>query len=333
MVFNLEIKDTPYDIKIELIKPGVLFPKLILEVEIDSTESFLILESKVNFIFKKEIGNESISIYCEPYEKIINKSTKYFKFYTYLTKELLQYIETYRAGGNLKVNLNIENLYLLKFETLGTFNHIQGSNMEILKGEISTENILIIQRPIYKNSPHFLIITRDEWCRKVLNPFNSIDRFIIEIPYFLPELSLISNNKTELNELKNRIIRGINILKKIIKEYTTTKDSEKCIDRIRETIDLLYNIPRKQLLYEIYGKYLIEKTCTASNNISKDIIENIFSIVDALFNISSKGPHAVTRNKDPMEYYPKYEDADTLLGITTLIYYFLSKKFEKLFSL
>ena len=111
------------------------------------------------------------------------------------------------------------------------------------------------------------------------------------------------------------------------------KDSEKCVDQIREVTDLLYNIQNKQSLYKTYGKYLIEKTATGSDNISEEIIESIFNIIDALFNISSKGPHSVNRDRVPMVYSPKYEDGDTLLGITTFIYYFLSKKFERFFSI
>lgn len=140
-------------------------------------------------------------------------------------------------------------------------------------------------------------------------------------------------NKTELDNLKERIIRGIKLLKKITEEYNMRKDSEKCIDRIREVTDLLHNIPNKKSLYKIYGEYLIEKTATGSDNISEEIIENIFNIIDALFNISSKGPHAVKRSGVSMEYYPKYVDGDTLLGITTFIYYFLSKKIERYFSI
>ncbi|GAH81286.1 unnamed protein product, partial [marine sediment metagenome] len=75
MVFNLEIKDIPYDLKIESVKLGELFPKLILELEIKSPSDFLILESNANLLFKKKGSNESIEVYCEPYENYIGSST------------------------------------------------------------------------------------------------------------------------------------------------------------------------------------------------------------------------------------------------------------------
>lgn len=331
MSFNLEIKEIPNDLKLESVIPGVLFPKLILEVEINSSGEFLILESNANLIFKREGNNESMEIYCEPYENYIGSSTKYFKFYTYFTPELLQSIETFRAGENLKVNVNIGKLYLLRFEAMGTYNPIQGSKAEVRKGEISAENFFIMQRPIYRHSQEFLIITREHWSEKVLEPYNSMNRFIIEMPYQFPEISIQNVYKTELDDLRNRLIHGIKILRKASKEYIITKDSTKCVDRVREATDLLYNIPNKHSLYKIYGENLIEKTTTGTDNISEELIKDTFKIIDALFNISSKGPHAVTRSGAPMGYYPKYEDGDTLLGITTFIYYFLSKKFERFF--
>ncbi len=332
MITNLEIGNKPFDLKIESARPGVLFPKLILELEINSSEDFLILESNTNLLFKNVSSNESIEVYCEPYENYIGSSTRYFKFFTYLTPDLFQSIETIRSGENLKVNVNIGKLYLLNFKA-GVFNPIPDSITEIRKGEISTDNFLIVQRPVHKESQEFLLITREQWSEKVLKPYNLISRFIIELPYQFPDISIQNVNKTELNDLKDRIIRGIKLLRNITEEYNMRKDSEKCVDRIREVTDLLHSIQNKQSLYKIYGKYLIGKTATGSDNISEEIIESIFNIIDALFNISSKGPHAVTRSRVPMEYYPKYEDGDILLGITTFIYYFLSKKFERFFSI
>jgi len=333
MISNLEIRDKPNDLKLESIKSGELYPKLILELEITSAKDFLILESNANLLFMKEGSNESIEVYCEPYENYIGRSTRYFKFYTYFTPDLFQTIETFRAGENLKININIGKIYLLNFKRIGTFNPIQGSKTEIQKGEISTENFLIVQRPAYKQNQEFLNITREQWSDKVLKPYNTMNRFIIELPYQFPDVSTQNVNKSELDDLKDRVIRGITLLRKITEEYNMRRDSEKCVDRIREVTDLLHNIPNKKSLYKIYGEYLIEKTFTGSDNISEEIIANIFNIIDALFNISSKGPHAVTKGRVIMEYYPKYEDGDILLGITTFIYYFLSKKFERYFAL
>lgn len=333
MVFNLEIKEIPNNLTLESIKPGLLFQKLLLEVEINTTEEFIILESNTTLLFKKEGSNKILEVYCEPNGNYINSSTTYFKFFAYFTPELYQSIEDFRAGGNLEVNLNITNLYLLRFEAMGQFNRIQDSKIQVREGKISTDNFFIIQRPIYEHSLEFLLITREQWSEKVLEPYNSINRFIVEMPFHFPDISNHNVNQAELDDLKERIVKGSNIVKKTIKEYAITKDSDKCIDKVRQATDLLHTIPDRHLKYKIYGKYLIEKTTTGSDNISEDIIKEIFKIVDSLFNISSKGPHAVTRSGVPMEYYPKYEDGDTLLNIITFIYYFLSKKFERFFKI
>ena len=328
------IKRIPIKILVEPIEIGIQYPKLILEIEIKSPSEFIILESNANIIFKKERGNKHLEIHCKPYENNISSSTRYFKFYTFLTPELLQSIETFRAGENLKVNLNIHKLYLLKYITKGYFTPVQeNSRTEVLKGEISTDNIFIVQRPIYAHDQDFLLITREQWGENVLELYNLNNRFILEIPFKFPNITIENTTEVELNELKNRILRGIDLLRKTIKKYNISKDVDKCINNIREITDLLHNITNRDALYEIYGKYLIEKSITGSENISKDLIEKIFNIIDSLFYISSKGPHSTTRRGEPMEYQPKYEDGDTLLGITTFIYYFLSKKFERLFSL
>ena len=128
---------------------------------------------------------------------------------------------------------------------------------------------------------------------------------------------------------RDRIVQGVKLLRKAIVEYNTTKDVEKSVDYVRRATDLLHNIPNRNALYGIYGRYLIGKSATGSDNISEDLMKGIFSIIDSLFNISSKGPHETTRKGERMEYYPKYEDADVLLGLVSFVYYFLSRKFER----
>jgi hypothetical protein len=174
-----------------------------------------------------------------------------------------------------------------------------------------------------------LVITREEWAEKVLKPVGVNDRFIFEIPCKLPDITSLNIEEAILNELKERIVHGINLLRNAINEYNTTKDMEKSVDYVRRATDLLHNIPNRDALYGIYGRYLIEKSATGSGNISEDLMKEIFNIIDSLFNISSKGPHETTRKGERMEYHPKYEDADVLLGVVSFVYYFLSKKFER----
>jgi hypothetical protein len=55
----------------------------------------------------------------------------------------------------------------------------------------------------------------------------------------------------------------------------------------------------------------------------------IFGIIDKIFDMSSKVLHGVTISKVPFKYHPGQEDAEMLLGVTSLIYYWASTKFEK----
>jgi len=170
---------------------------------------------------------------------------------------------------------------------------------------------------------------------KVLKPYGLNERFILEMPFKFPNISTLTTNKPELEVLKKRILKGINLLKRAKEEYDTTKDVDKIVNYIRQAADRLYNFPnatndsQKKALYKIFGEYLIEKSSTGSNNISEALMTNIFDFNKSLFDISSKGPHAVTQSGETMEYHPKYEDADMLLGITSFVYYFLAKKFER----
>lgn len=174
-----------------------------------------------------------------------------------------------------------------------------------------------------------LLITREEWCDRILKPLGANDRFIFELPCKLPTIAQISTEETDITELKNRIVRAIDLLREAMERYNTTKDVGKTVDDVRRITDLLHHIPNKDALLEIYGKFLIEKSATGTENICKDIIEDIFRIIRSLYNISSKGPHETTRRGERMEYHPNDEDADALFAITAFVCYFLATKFER----
>ena len=324
----LEIKSIPTELKVEPIGSGELYPKLVLQIELTSPLDFIILESKAKIKLEKEKGGSQLEILCKPYVMRLRRTDRYIRFYTLLTPKLYQSIETFRAGENIKVHLEIDRLDLLPYETTGNFTPVQeNSATSVLKGNIIPDNLFVVSYFVERDR---LLITREVWAEKVLKSFGVNDRFIFEMPCMLPDITSINTENAEVNELKNRIIRGIALIKKAKDEYNSTKDVEKTVDYVRQATDLLHNIPNRDALFEVYGKYLIEKSATGSENISKEQIESIFNIIDSLFDISSKGPHATTRKtKERMEYYPKYEDADVLLGIVAFIYYFLSKKFER----
>ena len=335
MTKNLEIKRIPTELKAESIRSGELYPRLVLEIGLTSPSKFIILESKAEIILEKEKGNGDLEILCKPYDMHLSSNSRSIRFYTFLTPRLYQSIETFRAGENIKVHLKIDKLYLLKYETTGTLTPVQEDSVtSVAKGNIISDNLFIVSYYVGAYKRDRLLITRDEWAEKVLKPLGVNDRFIFEMPCKLPDITPINTKNAEVNELKNRIIQGITLIKKAKDEYNSTKDVEKTVDYVRQATDLLHNIPNRDALFEVYGKYLIEKSATGSENISKEQIESIFNIIDSLFYISSKGPHATTRKtKERMEYCPKYEDADVLLGIVAFIYYFLSKKFERLLTI
>ncbi|MHC1623803.1 MAG: hypothetical protein ACXQTR_04345 [Candidatus Methanospirareceae archaeon] len=80
---NLEIKRVPTELKVEPIRSGELYPKLVLEIELTSPSDFIILESKAKIIFEKEKGGGHLEILCKPYDMHLRSSEGYIRFYTF----------------------------------------------------------------------------------------------------------------------------------------------------------------------------------------------------------------------------------------------------------
>ena len=322
-----EIERIPNEIRIELPKPGEMYPKLILELPISVKRNFLILGcEKAKIILQRERNDERFEIFATLYEKKIHPSYKYIRFYAELTPKLYDEIESFRAGGNLSVYLDVNRLYLLPYETYDIFRQVrENSPTSILQGKY-LQDVVIISYNAYTRDR--LLITREQWNEKVLKPLGMGERFIFEIPCKFDDIT-IDIEHSEINELKNRLTQGVNVLRKAIDEYSTGKDVDKCVDNVRRATDLLHNIPNRDNLFRLYGEYLIKKSSTGSDNISEELISDVFRIIDLLFNISSKGPHETTRKGIRMEYYPKNEDAEMLSGVVSLIYSWMLKKFER----
>jgi hypothetical protein len=53
---NLEIKKIPTELKVESIRSGELYPRLVLEIGLTSPLNFIILESQAKIILEKEKG-------------------------------------------------------------------------------------------------------------------------------------------------------------------------------------------------------------------------------------------------------------------------------------
>lgn len=331
----VEIEKTPHRLYVEPPQPGELYPKLVLEMELITRfpKDYLVLDSDAKIILTKERDTGSkFEILGKPYMKYIKVSDSSIRFYSPLTKKLFQSIETFRAGENLKYYFKMDKFYVLEYEIVGDFSPVgQNCTTSIQNGKILPNVLLNLKYDIggCRGFPQGTI-TREEWSENVLKPLNIDDRFILEIPCKLPDITTLDVDETELNELKNRVEKGIKLLQETIDEYQIKKDVNKCIDDMRRLTDNLHRFPNRNRPFDLYGKYLMEKSATASHNISKDLIEQIFNIIDSLYGISSKSPHLTSQQGEQIEYYPNYEDADMLLGITSLIYYFLSKKFERM---
>ena len=277
-------------------------------------------------ILQRERNGEIFEIYASPYEKRLYPGVRqHIHFYTFLTPELCKDIESFRAGGNLRVHLRIDELYLLFYEPYDDFSQINSST-SILRGKILGVIILSYDGSAYTRD--HLLVTREQWNEKVIRPLGMGERFIIEIPCKFSEINKDIKNDA-VNDLKNRLIRGANLLRRAIDNYNTSADVEKCVNNVRKATDLLHNIQSRDDLIQLYGEYLIKKSSTGSDNISKELMNDVFKIIDSLFNISSKGPHETTRKGVPMEYHPKSEDAEMLLGIVSFVYFWMLKKLER----
>lgn len=332
-----EIEEIPDAIWAEPPKDGERYPKLILSLPINVKQDFLILGcEEARMILQRERSDEPFKIFVIPYKKWIRSTDRYIRFYTPLTDELYDQIESFRAGENLRVYLKInQGLYLLPHDTShGTFTPVKkSSSTSMLRGNL-LQHIDIISYGVGGYTKDRLLVTRDQWNEKVLKQLGMGERFIVEIPCELPDMPMDTDCK-EINDLKDRLTRGANLLRKAVDEYNTAKDVDKCVDNVRRAADLLHNISKKEdkeQTLRLYAKYLIEKSSTGSDNISEELINDIFKIIDAIFNISSKGPHETKIGGARMEYCPKYEDAEMLLNVVSLIYSWMLKKFERQLS-
>lgn len=318
------------------------YPKLIFSTNIRKNWSWFILDHDVKIVFERfDETEEILEIPCAPNKKLIDReSDKEISFYVPLTPQLYIDIENFRQGENLRVNLVINRLNLVSYQLTERFKRagepgtstLSSCNIYPQVGYITLRHDVSPS----KDSDHRLTIMRDKWIEKVIKPYSGNDRFIVEIPCKLPEIPATKSRNRDLNALNKRIEKGTNLLKNAIEEYNGKKDHEKCITKVREASDLLHTLGHNKTnradldRIQFYGRQLIENTRTGDNPISQEIVESIFKIIDGTFEISSKVPHGVThKTKVPFNYTPDHEDTEMLLGIISLVYYWISVKFEK----
>lgn len=59
------------------------------------------------------------------------------------------------------------------------------------------------------------------------------------------------------------------------------------------------------------------------------MVTRILIIIDQIYMMASKVPHSLTKKRETFEYTPDSEDAQMILGMTSLLYYWMSVKFVK----
>ncbi|VVB63899.1 Uncharacterised protein [uncultured archaeon] len=342
--------------RLESSKKNEEYPKLIFGIDIKKMPEncYFILDCNAKIMVERW-GDKSktLEISCAPRDKLICQNDKELSFSTTLTPTLFNKIESFRSGDNLRARIIIERLFLISYsqgnksadkdypETQSSYIRevlISGSDRTIDWHHHTVHLSVTYDASQFIDNDHRLIIMRDAWSKKVLSQYGMGDRFIIEIPSKLPSIPAGTPREKELNVLKERLEKNIGLLKGVVEEYNEKRDHEKCVMNVRKISDPLHKLGHNTQKsadlsrLKLYGKHLIENTRTGSPNISQDMIEDVLAIADKIFNQASKGPHGVTTGKQgsqQFEYTPDQEDAEMLLGIISLIYYWMGKKFEK----
>jgi hypothetical protein len=344
-----DIKNKPKNWYIELPKDDEKYHKLVLSMELETDDSYRIMDNSAKMIFKKRGGLENLELPCLPLNKYIGNQDGKIDFYIQLSLKNYTELESLRMDDHLEVKLAIAEMFLVPF--------FMSPRAERKSSQSATEVFfdyhlihytnskppIIIKYDTAKLNDCELLIMQDEWVERVIKPLGMGDRFIIEIPCKFPDIPEEVLGEPILEDLREKLELGITKLREAIDEYNRGKDREKCILKIREASDHLYE-PLQNRNYEIkfktgkpedmnrlrsYSEYLIENTGTGSKEISNEMMQSIQIIINNIFDMASKVPHSRTRKREPFEYTPSFEDAEMILGIMSLIYYWMSVKFEK----
>ena len=313
-------------------------------MELQTDQGYRILDHSGKIIFKKRGGEDVLGLHCSPLKKYIGRMDKNIEFFIELSPENYIEIESLRMGGHLEVKLSINEMFLAPFQMSerGHKEHPE-SAIEIFGNQYIHNyfDSIMIKYDTAKHIDAELLILQDDWVAKVIKPLGMGERFIVEIPLELPNIPDGVYSEPYIKDLKEKLEKGVKQLKDAVDEYNKSKDTEKCITNVREASDHLYEIPKnrnykiefkcgKQADMErlrLYSEFLIENTGTGSKEISIEIMQSIQIIIDQIFDMASKVPHGRTRKREDFDYEPNYEDAEMILGIMSLIYYWMSTKF------
>lgn len=341
-----EIGRTPKEWRIEEPKEGMIYKNFVLKMELESQDSRRILYNKSIIFFRRRSFDDPIEISCAPCKNYISHSKdKCLEFYFPLTPKTYNRIESIRDGNDLEVYLCIEEMFLIPYLMPDRPRRHSAQSMTMYS-EDGYGSPSIDRKPITitydgtKCEDCKLTIHRDEWAEKVIRPLGMGERFIIEIPYRFPDI-IDGEYDEKLEEMKSRLEDGIESLKMCSDEYNQNRDHLKCAMSIRrKPAEILHRLPHntnppaksyKNYDYiEVYKQFLIEKSGTGTKEISQNTLDHIFKIIDEIYGLSSLiAAHTYNKDDEQFNYNPYIEDAQMLLGITSLIYYWMGKKFER----
>ncbi len=335
MNFNIS---KPLDWRVEQLEEADKRFGFILKMELETDTSYYIINNESKIIFNRKSTEDWKGFDCSPLERYIKNSDRQIEFYLPLTTEKYREIEDLRMGNHLEAHLHIEEMFLISYfmsERPGPKANASPTKAYLDQYNNQQKNLLV-KYDTLKNPESKLLILQDEWTEKVIKPLGMGERFIIELPIVLPELSDIAYDDGELKKLRKNFGRTIELLRLANDEYLTKRDHNACIRDLRSAVELLHKLPHdpskgKQYHYiKSYKEFLFEKSGTGSKEISQEIIVNIFEMIDAIYNISSKSVHEIESSSgSTFEYLPKQEDAELLLGTYSLICAWIANKFER----
>jgi len=296
-------------------------PLLVLKIKFNSHTKAFIFNSNLNMILlraanpDKRFTIEEMNLIEK--DRKLHPGDNYLDFRKELSPSLVKALEEFRDGDNLKLALGLD-LWMVSYDysvddssvnRFGQIEHFSYNNL----GRMS----------------EYKIITREDWIEKVLNSLGFGKRFIVEVPCELPDIGPLAVQEPSLQNFKDRIERGARELNSAM-EKMAKGDKDGAIERVRIAADTLHGFLHQPDVEIVLADYLMVRSNTTTQNVATDFIRGFSRIVDALFYMASKGPHAVTRRTGQlMDYHPEIEDAETLIGIALMVFRYLSKKFER----
>lgn len=323
------MQPVPSDLRVELPCVGESYPRLVAELALKTPSAFLVVECRAKIVLETELTREKLELVCAPHRRNIAKGEGQLRLCVLLTPELIDRIERHRAGGNLGVYVDVDELYALGYEQ-GNWQNQEGqkSGVSIATGKALPESLVLIQNHQDGHLAQRLPFTREKWTEKFLQPLGMGKRIVIEIPVEIEPVTGTTPTDQDLKDLEERIMRAAREIAQAIPRYQSTRDVKAGLDDARRISDTLHNISNRAALMPKFGDHVFRASGTASPNISEDLVKQVFLTVDAVFNMASKSPHS-TVNQKLMEYAPDVEDAEAALGVLAMVCKLLAAKLER----